>query len=273
MQRTVLAVYGHPDDEVFGCGGALAALAANGCKVHLLCATRGEEGEIADPSIATRENIAEVREQELRCSCAALGIEAPVFLNYRDSGMPGTEANKHPDSFASADFETVVRQTLDYIEEVHPDTLITFEPNGGYGHPDHVGVHKATTAAFERLQGTGTGAPRVLLYQAIRRSELMAVAQQLKDLNINPTAFNDVDWNMMGTPDDDVNAEVDVSEFVDRKLKAIQCHQTQRDDWGPWAQLPPDLLRQFASTESFIVAVPRINSVRKGTVEETFGDL
>ena len=98
--RSLLAVFAHPDDETFGGGGLLAKYAAEGVRVSPVCATRGEVGEISDPALATRENLGEVREGELRAACRVLGIEEPIILGYRDSGMAGTSDNADSRAFS-----------------------------------------------------------------------------------------------------------------------------------------------------------------------------
>jgi LmbE family N-acetylglucosaminyl deacetylase len=144
-----MAVFAHPDDESFGIGGTLARYSADpGVQVVLVCATRGEAGEISDPSLGTKDRLAEVREAELRCAVTALGIDELLLLDYRDSGMAGTPENLHPQSLNMADFDEVVGKIVYQIRRLRPDVIITFDPTGGYGHPDHVAIHYHTRAAF-----------------------------------------------------------------------------------------------------------------------------
>ena len=145
---TALAVFAHPDDEGFSCGGTLAMLTARGAHVTLVCATNGDAGEISDPALATRETLAQVRQDELRQAMDITGVGDIRFLGYRDSGMAGTEDNKHPDSLSQADPGRVTDQLVTIIREVHPQLVITFDPTGGYGHPDHKAVNKHTSQAF-----------------------------------------------------------------------------------------------------------------------------
>ena len=145
---TLLAVFAHPDDEAFGTGGSLSRYAASGAQVALICATRGEVGEISDPSFATPETLGEVRESELRCAAETMGVQELIFLNYRDSGMAGTPENQDTRAFINAPAEQVVPQLVSAIRRLRPEVVVTFEPNGGYGHPDHIAIHKHTVAAF-----------------------------------------------------------------------------------------------------------------------------
>ena len=135
----LLAVFAHPDDESFRCGGTLALLARRGVQqVHVLTATRGEAGSCGDPPLCTPEGLPAVRERELRCACAALGIEPPRLLDYRDGTLAGV------------DEEEAVEQVLTVIRELRPQVLLTWPPDGLSGHPDHVAVSRWTALAFER---------------------------------------------------------------------------------------------------------------------------
>ncbi len=149
MEHSLLAVFAHPDDEAFGTGGTLARYAGEGVAVTLVCATRGEAGEIAEGTGATPETLGEVRENELRCAAETMGVRDVVFLGYCDSGMAGTPENRHPNTFVNTPAEDVVRQLVAIIRRLRPEVVVTFEPNGGYGHPDHIAIHKHTVAAFQ----------------------------------------------------------------------------------------------------------------------------
>ena len=111
---SILVAFGHPDDEGFGCGGTLAMLAAQGARITLVCGTNGDVGEISDPSLATPQNLAEVRQEEMRCAAAVTGITDLRFLGYRDSGMPGSKDNDHPNSLYQAEPGKVVGQGCGY---------------------------------------------------------------------------------------------------------------------------------------------------------------
>ena len=114
----VLAVFAHPDDEGFGCGGTLAMLVARGARITLVCATNGDVGEISDPSLATPETLADVRQEELRQAMNVTGVRDIRFLGYRDSGMAGTEENNHPGSLYQAEPDTVIERLVEIFESV-----------------------------------------------------------------------------------------------------------------------------------------------------------
>ena len=117
-RNSILGVYAHPDDESFGTGGTLAKYASQGAQITLICATRGEAGEISDPSLATPETLARVREEELRSACRVLGISEPLFLGYRDSGMAGTPDNDHPRALCRADSQEVVGRLVALVRRL-----------------------------------------------------------------------------------------------------------------------------------------------------------
>lgn len=146
---SLMAVLAHPDDETFGMGGTLAKYAQNGVDVYLICATRGEVGEMDEEYLKGFNSPAERREYELRCAAKNLGIKEVFFLNYRDSGMTGSVNNNHPDSLYSAKLEKVTEDVVQIIRKVRPTVVITFDPIGGYRHPDHIKIHEATVEAFK----------------------------------------------------------------------------------------------------------------------------
>ena len=150
MQKQVLlAVLAHPDDEAFGIGGTLAYYARRDVDVYLVCATRGEAGDVAPDCLEGFETVAERRIYELRCAAGILKLAGVYFLDYRDSGMSGSEDNHHPNALCSAPVEQVAEEVAEYIRELKPQVVLTFDPIGGYMHPDHIAVHKATVRAAE----------------------------------------------------------------------------------------------------------------------------
>jgi len=148
-RQSILAVLAHPDDESFGMGGTLALYAERGVQVYLACATRGEVGEVGPEYLKDYASIADLRESELRCAAGHLGLSEVFFLNYRDSGMVGSPDNDHPQALGAAPVEEVAAKVADIIREIKPQIVLTFDPIGGYRHPDHIHIHKATKLAFD----------------------------------------------------------------------------------------------------------------------------
>jgi len=150
MTKTILAVLAHPDDETFGLGGTLALYTKKGYDVYYVCATRGEVGA-ADPEFMVGYNsVGEMRTAELMRAAKILGLKEVFFLDYRDSGMPGMDANQHPDAQINHPIDEVAGKVVKYIRDLKPDIVLTFDPIGGYKHPDHIHIQRATTLAFEK---------------------------------------------------------------------------------------------------------------------------
>ena len=256
---TVLNVFAHPDDEGFGSGGVLAMLAARGARVIAVCATNGDVGEISDPALATPENLAQVRQGEMLRAMAVLGAAEVRFLGYRDSGMDGTEDNNHPDCLNQAAPEEAVEKIVALIREFRPDVVMTHDPTGGYGHPDHIAIYRHTDHAFRVADGPGypnagePWAPSLLYYVCFPRSNFRRIWEKMLELGIKPPFASEV-LEMVGSPDDDVTTVVDVSSHVDTKIASLECHQTQIDSQGPFGRLPEDYMRETMGTEYFTLA-------------------
>jgi len=137
-QRVLLSVLAHPDDESFGMGGTLAKYAKSGTEVHLICATRGEAGEVDPEYLAGFSSIGQLRESELFCAVEKLGIEEVHLLGYRDSGMSGSADNNKPEALVNAPLNQVAEEITEIIRRIKPQVILTFDPNGGYRHPDHI---------------------------------------------------------------------------------------------------------------------------------------
>ncbi len=266
MTQRLLALYAHPDDESFGIGGTLARYAAQGVSVTLVCATRGEAGQIADPSLATPETLGAVREQELRCACRELGVEQLIFLDYRDSGMAGSPDNQHPRAFMNAPAEEVVPRLVGIIRKVQPDVVVTFEPNGGYGHPDHKAIHRHGVAAFHAAGDPARypeqGAPFQpgrLFYSSLARSFFLELLRRMEARGIDPGEFGErILRGEVGWPDENVDTFIDVSAFVERKWAALHCHATQFGPTNMFRRLPPEEIFPLLGREFFALAWPAL---------------
>src|SRR5205823_5093990 len=181
----LLIALAHPDDESL-ISGTIARYASRGLPVTMLCATRGEVGEIAPGTGATRETLGAVREQELRDACRLLGVEDVRFLDHRDSGMQGTPENEDPRSFARADAERVAGEILGVMEQIRPKVVVTWDETGGYGHPDHMAMHRHVSAAFGRMhEKRAADAPAALFYMAIPVSEFVRVMTEMRARGID----------------------------------------------------------------------------------------
>ena len=218
----LLAIFAHPDDESFRCGGTLALLAQRGVHVHVLTATRGEAGSRGDPPLCLADELPAVREQELRCACNALGTEPPRLLDYHDGTL------------GELDEEKAVSQVMAVIQELRPQVLLTWPPDGLSGHPDHVAVSRWTALAFERAGSLGSDAPDAIYHLAVPRS----VAQALGLFHLH------------AVPDEEVTLTVDVSPVWEQKLAAIRCHRTQAGG-SPILAASEEKQRLFLEREHF----------------------
>ena len=218
----LLAIFAHPDDEAFSCGGTLARYAAQGIAVHLVCATRGEEGEInhpdIDPTIPKGPERGTLRQGELEDACRALGIESPTFLDYHDSGFPIEVGRQNPAAFMNADLALVERQLLKSIAAIRPEVMLTFDPHGGYGHIDHLMIHRAASAAFWAAGAVMRPAPRRLFFPA-------RTIAQVEARNANWDHWKDP--KIFGVSADSFAAIIENGAYAERKKTALAAHRSQ----------------------------------------------
>jgi len=234
---TLLAVLAHPDDETFGPGGTLALYASRGVQVHLLCATRGEVGTVAPELMAGHASIGDLRQEELECAAGFLGLSGVHFLGYRDSGMPGSPDNSHPQALAAAPTETVAGAIVEWMRRIRPQVVITFDPIGGYRHPDHIACHNATVMAFEaagdpsRFPGSLPAyQPAKLYFHTFRRPWLRHGIRLLHLFGQDPRHWGrnkDIDLVDIAQSQFPVHARIDIRAVADRKARASACHASQ----------------------------------------------
>ena len=256
---TVLTVFAHPDDEGFGSGGVLAMLVSKGARLITVCATNGDVGEISDSALATPETLAQVRQGEMRRAMEVISAAEVRFMGYRDSGMQGTEDNDHPDCLNQAAPDEVVEKIVALIRELRPNVVITHDPTGGYGHPDHIASYQHTKDAFDAAGGPkypNAGepwAPGLLYYTCFPRSNFRRIWEKMLELGIKPPFASEI-LEEVGSPDDDVTTVVDVGSHVDIKIASLECHATQLEPDGPFGTLPKDYMREIMSTEFYTLA-------------------
>jgi LmbE family N-acetylglucosaminyl deacetylase len=234
---TLLAVLAHPDDETFGMGGTLALYARRGVSVHLICATRGEVGEVAPHFLENYGSIGDLREDELRCAAGKLGLDGVHFLGYRDSGMVGSADNQHSQALASAPVEEVAAKVVGYIRRLRPQVVLTFDPIGGYRHPDHIAIHNATVRAFyaagDPREYPGEDPPfqpDKLYYHTFPRRWLSWVVRLMPLFGKDPRRFGqngDIDLLELAGEDFPVHARIDYKEVLGVKEEATACHASQ----------------------------------------------
>ena len=286
-RQTLLAVHAHPDDESSSTGGTLARYSAAGTRTLLVTCTGGEVGEISNPSLARPETLAAVRAQELAEAIRILGISRAIALGYRDSGMAGTPDNTHPDSFHQADFEEATRRVVAIIRQERPQVVVTYDENGGYGHPDHVRAHQVTVAAFQAAGDPRSfpdlgspWTPSKLYYVVWPRSMVEGFRQAFREAGIeSPFGTREEDAEATenaepgGVPDELVTTAVDVSAYWDVKWTALLAHKTQIDPQGIFFRLPLERLRELWSYEYFRRVVGPGTVRRNMSETDLFADL
>jgi LmbE family N-acetylglucosaminyl deacetylase len=263
---TLLAVLAHPDDESFGMGGTLALYAERGVSVHLVCATRGEAGEINPKHLQGFSSAAELRSAELRCAAGILGLDGVHFLDYRDSGMAGSADNAHPNSLVKAPLDNVAGQISTYIRKLQPQVVLTFDPIGGYKHPDHIKVQRATLKAVQ-MAAEPQGQPQVtahqvskLYYHVIPKKMLRLAVRVLPLIGFDPHTFgrnHDIDLvEIIQEGDFPIHAVIDISGVFDKKDQAAACHKSQLDGSMPRRGLLGWIMRRLGRKEHFMRVHP-----------------
>jgi N-acetyl-1-D-myo-inositol-2-amino-2-deoxy-alpha-D-glucopyranoside deacetylase len=259
----ILFVHAHPDDETVGTGATIAHYAAAGVPVTLVTCTLGEEGEIHVPELAllapdAADQLGGYRIGELAAACAALGVTDHRFLGgagrYRDSGMMGTPANEHPRCFWRADLEQAAGYLVEVMREVRPRVLVTYDPNGFYGHPDHIQAHRVAMRAAELAGADGYG-PAKIYWTAVPKSVLAAGMKEFAESSENPfEGATSVDELPFGTPDSEIAARIDARGSHEAKAAAVRAHATQIPA-GSWLHsLAENLNADFLGVEFYTLA-------------------
>jgi N-acetyl-1-D-myo-inositol-2-amino-2-deoxy-alpha-D-glucopyranoside deacetylase len=264
--RRLLLVHAHPDDETINNGVTMAHYAEQGVGVTLVTCTLGEEGEILEPVFAQlaadqADQLGGYRIAELDRAMRALGVEDHRFLGgpgrYRDSGMMGTPANEHPRSFWQADVDEAARHLVAVIREVRPQVLVTYDENGGYGHPDHIQTHRGAMRAAE-LAADPTldveGAPweiAKIYWATIPRSVLQRGLELMREQGSDFFGVDSVDELPFVQPDDVVTTAVRAPAWLEAKKAAMRAHATQISVDGPFFALSNNVGLEAMGTEYY----------------------
>ncbi|TDC85113.1 GlcNAc-PI de-N-acetylase [Nonomuraea deserti] len=248
-QLTLMVVHAHPDDECLSTGGILARYSDEGVRTVLVTCTNGEQGDDqggVKPGEPGHDaaRVAGRRLAELRESVSHLGVDHVELLGYRDSGMDGWETNGHPDAFANVPVDVAAAKLGALMEHYRPQVVVTYDETGGggYGHPDHVQTHRVTVAATE-----ATGIPDKLYYTAMPRSSIKRMFEAMRangiELDFEPS-------DDFGTPDERVTTIIDVAGYTERKLKALEAHESQGENIF-LLRMPEEVQHQAFSHEAF----------------------
>jgi N-acetyl-1-D-myo-inositol-2-amino-2-deoxy-alpha-D-glucopyranoside deacetylase len=267
--RRLLFVHAHPDDESINNGATMAKYAAAGTHVALVTCTLGEEGEVVVDELAhlaadKDDQLGAHRIGELAAAMDALGVADHRFLGgagrYRDSGMMGEPANERPDCFWQAPVDEAAAYLVQTIRGVRPQVLVTYDENGGYGHPDHIQAHRVAMRAFELAAETGfrrdLGEPwqvAKVYWNAIADSSIRQAILALREAG-DTTTFQGIDPDgdiPYAVPDDLVTTEIDGTDYADAKLAALRAHATQIKVNGPFFALSNNLGSEVMAHEQY----------------------
>jgi N-acetyl-1-D-myo-inositol-2-amino-2-deoxy-alpha-D-glucopyranoside deacetylase len=259
----LLLVHAHPDDETITTGATIARYAAEGVTVTLLTCTLGELGEILVPEYAglaadRADQLGGFRIGELSAAARALGVSDHRFLGgagrWRDSGMIDTDANKDPRAFWRCDsdeaaFRDAVEQAVDVIRETRPQVLITYDPRGGYGHPDHVMAHRVATAAVDEAARAGHWTVEKVYWVVTPESVLRRGVEAAAGSAF--TAPGDGSELGYGWPDGEVSTAIDAESWIGAKVEALRAHATQVVVDEPFFALSNLIGQPISGTEYF----------------------
>lgn len=253
----LLAVFPHPDDETLGLGSTLARYSAEGVETYLLCATHGERGwfdsEGPDPGF---EGVARIREAELKCAAENLGLHEVSFLDYIDGDVD------------QADPKEIIRKIVFHIRRIQPQIVVTFSPDGNYGHPDHIALSQFTSGALVCAADASYADPETGL--AHRVSKFYYMVDSVDIVGTSNEAFGGISMEVdgvtrqhIGWQDWQITARLDNRKYLAQVQKAIPCHKSQLPGYGPIPEWSLDELGKVFSVGNFYRAFSLVNGGRK----------
>jgi LmbE family N-acetylglucosaminyl deacetylase len=243
---TLITFHAHPDDEAIATAGAMAKAVADGHRVVLVTATRGEHGEIVGGVLEDGEPLAKRRTAELEAAAEVLGVARCEVLGYVDSGMMGTPENDRPGSFWRADLDEAAARLAAILSEERADVLTVYDDHGTYGHPDHIQVHRVGVRASEMV-------PVPKVYEAtISRDHVRRLAE-LRPPEVDAGEVPDPDGMDLGVGEEQITTVVDVTAYLDKKRQAMAVHASQIPETSFFLSLPPEAFAAAFGQEWFIL--------------------
>ncbi len=289
---TLLSVHAHPDDEASKGAPTVAKYHAEGVHTVLVCCTGGEEGDLQNASLRQpgqpfhgltpeeeKARVVAARPAELAESARIIGFDEVVMLGYRDSGMAGTPANEHPDSFHMADLDDATGRLVEVIRRNRPQVVLTYgDDQRGYPHPDHLRVHDISVLAFDRAgdpdwypEAGEPFQPAKLYYSAWSRARMLAAHEFL--LQRDGTSPFEAKWFERPHQDDRFTTRIDVSEFQFARSESLRAHATQVDpNEGWWFALADAELTALYPWEDWILARSLVGPIPDGQTEQDLFD-
>lgn len=257
---TAVFFHAHPDDEAIATGGTMSLLARAGHRVVLVTATRGELGEVPEGLLAVGETLTERRQAELAAACAELGVSRHEFLGYRDSGMAGEPSNDDPSCFWQADVEDAAKRLAALLAAEGADILTAYDERGGYGHPDHVQVHRVGLRAAE-IAGTA----RVFM-STMNRDHIRGLQEKAAELGLAEVEERREEMDNLGVDGSRITTAVDVSSCLDAKRKAMAAHASQISETSFFLSMPSDAFAAVWGTEWYIRLGTQPGDVRESSL-------
>jgi LmbE family N-acetylglucosaminyl deacetylase len=243
---TIVFVHAHPDDEASSTAGSMARAAAEGHRVVLVVCTNGEHGEVPD-DLGPGETLVDRRRAEVSLSAAVLGVARVEWLGYQDSGMTGWAQNDDAASFWRADVEEAGERLAAILRDEHADVVVVYDWHGGYGHPDHIQVHRVGHRAADLA---GTPKRFEVTYNRDVVTQIMAEDPSRRE-DFDPNGPSD-DGNPFGTAEADLHLAVDVSGYTALKRQALTAHASQVTDIGMFLGMPEAVFDRFFGTEYYL---------------------
>ena len=242
---TVVFFHAHPDDEAIATGGSIARAAAEGHRACVVTATGGEYGE-APEGVDGPDALRDLRAEETHAACRILGVSWGAFLGYTDSGMHGAATNTAPGSFWSADVEEAASKLAAILREQEADALTVYDDHGGYGHPDHIQVHRVGRRAAE-LAGTAA------VFQATHdREYFQSLVPRFAQAGVGSGDNEEFDLSKFGTPAAQITTRVDVRPYLEKKRAAMAAHGSQIAETSFFLALPDDLFELAWGEEHYV---------------------
>jgi mycothiol S-conjugate amidase len=270
VPRTLLAVHAHPDDESSKGAGTFARYADEGVRTVIVTCTGGEAGDILNPAMdqpGNLERMPELRREELAKALQVLQASQHYFLGYRDSGMPDTETNKHPEAFANVDLDEAVGRLVRIFRQERPQVVLTYDERGGYPHPDHIRTHEVSVAAFQAAGDPGrypeAGEPfqpaKLYYFASFSRHRMRRLHEGLVERGIqSPYEEWLKSWEEEDTkqgrdpwPEPEITTQLDVGKWLPQARDALLAHATQIDPNSLWFAVADDVVAEIYPWEDY----------------------
>lgn len=257
----LMCVLAHPDDESLGMGGVMAKYASEGVETYLVTATRGERGRIGDKRNAmSLEAVGKIREAELLAAAKVLGIREVSFLDYIDGDLD------------QADSHEAIAKIAAHLRRVRPQVVITFGPEGGYGHPDHIAISQLTTAAIVCAADASYASPQPLAshrvsklyYMAWSHAKWTAFQAALREIKTN---IDGVERRATPWPDWTITTFIDTISHWSTVWRAVSCHQSQMSIYHQLEHLPEEHHKAIWGSQEFYRAFSLFNGGRRREVD------